>query len=294
MTAKTVLLSSAIAALITGSALAADLSSLKGPPYTPPPPPPMWTGFYFGVNAGGVWAEGDALTRGAVGIASDPLFGTNGAAFGVSANGIVPQTSSGGFMGGGQIGYNWQFADYVVIGVEVDLQGFASDLGRGKFAGVAFDPVSGASPTTVITSTRKFDYFATTRGRLGFLVMPSLLVYGTGGLAYGGVNLSVGYSSVDAAGLYASGSGPATFSDLRIGWTAGGGVEWMVWPDWSIKAEYLYYDLGTVATNVTVSDANSLWAYEASVSGAFKGQLARAGVNYHFNLSPPAPVLARY
>ena len=79
------------------------------------------------------------------------------------------------------------------------------------------------------------------RGRFGYLLMPTLLIYGDGGLAYGGVNVS---TSIFQANLPFT-PAFASFGNLsgtEVGWTAGGGVEWMFLPNWSVKAEYLYYD----------------------------------------------------
>ena len=79
--------------------------------------------------------------------------------------------------------------------------------------------------------------------------------------------------------------------------TAGGGVEWMFMPNWSGKLEYLYYDLGSVASPQTAlsgAGATGPWAYTASTSARFNGHIVRAGLNYHFNWASPSPVVAKY
>ena len=84
-----------------------------------------------------------------------------------------------------------------------------------------------------------------------------------------------------------NGFGFGSASDTRVGWTASGGVEWMFAPNWSVKAEYLYYDLGSVDANYvvlindTASGLNATFNGQASVD--FKGHIARVGVNWHFN-----------
>ena len=111
------------------------------------------------------------------------------------------------------------------------------------------------------------------RGRLGFLITPTLLVYGTGGFAYGGLN----------------GNGiTGNYSNTRTGWTAGGGVEWMFMPNWSAKAEYLYTDLSS--TNQTYWGTG----YQVGYHHHPQFNTVRAGVNYHFNFGGGAPVLAKY
>jgi outer membrane immunogenic protein len=127
------------------------------------------------------------------------------------------------------------------------------------------------------------------RGRLGILVTPSFLIYGTGGLAYGGVEANttitetLGFS--DTPGSFGTSGG---FSGTRVGWTAGGGVEWMFAPRWSVKAEYLYYDLGTETWslgNINQFGLNGALLETVSASQSktrFNGNIARLGINWHF------------
>ncbi len=242
----------ALALALTGSAFAADLPHYKAPPPPPPPPPPLWTGFYVGLNAGYTWSNSQNTTIATWPVANSVVdrnrnLSTAAAAF--SASGILP-TSTSGFIGGGQIGYNWQFYNSFVAGVEADIQGVAASNSRASASGRRragllpdFSCVSGSYQPLGrwITSER---FVAV----LGWLFTPTLLVYGTGGLAYGGVTANA--SSFRAVvgptpfGIDPS-FGAASFSDTRVGWTAGAGLEWMFWPNWSAKIEYLYYDLGT-------------------------------------------------
>jgi outer membrane immunogenic protein len=145
------------------------------------------------------------------------------------------------------------------------------------------------------------DYFGTVRGRIGVLATPTLLVYGTGGLAYGGIHSStlIGQAIAGAPAVPNIYSAFGSVSNTRVGWTAGGGVEWLFLPNWSIKLEYLYYDLGSVTYGLSplqnFNSAGTLFTSGASVSRArFTGNIARAGLNYHFNLWGPGPVVAKY
>jgi outer membrane immunogenic protein len=128
------------------------------------------------------------------------------------------------------------------------------------------------------------------------LITPSLLVYGTGGLAYGGVNFGASvFQVLTAFPAVGPGISSTAFSDTRVGWTAGGGVEWMFMPNWSAKVEYLYYDLGNVTPPGSVF-VYPVVANPIGVNGAttrFDGHIVRAGVNYHFNWGA-APVVAAY
>jgi len=102
-------------------------------------------------------------------------------------------------------------------------------------------------------SSRGVDWLGTVRGRVGFLATPALLMYGTGGFAYGEVKVStsITQSNTDCANFgagscVASNAATSGESQTRAGWTAGGGFEWLFAPQWSAKAEYLFYDLGSV------------------------------------------------
>ena len=95
-----------------------------------------------------------------------------------------PGLKPNGFIGGGQIGYNYQFANSFVIGLEADLQGIAGNTATNSFSGSGV-PVGSPAETinSTVISTKKFDYLGTVRGRAGYLITPTLLIYGTGGLA---------------------------------------------------------------------------------------------------------------
>jgi outer membrane immunogenic protein len=309
-------------ALTAGSAFAADLPSYKAPPVYIPPPP-MWTGFYIGLNAGGTFGGSNSVTSTAFPAIPNPaattVYTVNGATgplgtnllsssvAALSATGVSPGSSNGGFIGGGQIGYNWQFMNSFVAGVEADIQGVASGRSTVNGFGAATDPSVPFGPVfspfvTFQQVHKSLDYLGTVRGRLGYLVTPSLLAYATGGLAYGGVNLSASYFTANlcpgvpipapASTLLGPGFGTPSFSDTRVGWTFGGGGEWLFAPKWSAKVEYLYYNLGSVTTPTTIvagfTNGGTLsWAYAANARTRFNGHIVRAGLNYHFNWGQP-------
>jgi outer membrane immunogenic protein len=194
----------ALAAVLSAPALAADLPSMKGPPPVYAPPPPLWTGFYVGLNAGYTFGGSDsvyvATYPGALNplLVGNPVFLAAQAAAATSASGILSPTTDG-FIGGGQIGYNWQFNNSFVVGIEADIQGAGargSAYGVGAGANPLVPPFGTASTLSV---TKNLDYLGTVRGRLGWLFTPTLLAYATGGLAYGGVKTTVGITSGDGA-----------------------------------------------------------------------------------------------
>ncbi len=264
-------------ALGMGSALAADLPSRKAPPaYIPPPPPLTWNGFYAGLNIGGGWQanSGSNLTS----AYWDPTFAFGSTPVGSTTPNLffLPNNNqsgtAGGVIGGLQLGYNFQFNPSIVVGVETDFDG--SSLSGQSPSNYAFYPSPYAGGQSLIPvaaingGNLSLDYIGTVRGRAGWLFTPTLLVYGTAGFAYGGVSAW-------------------NQTNIRTGWTAGGGVEWMFAPRWSAKVEYLYADLQSGGITGT-------FGYNYGYHFHPELNIVRAGVNYHFNWSEPAPVLAKY
>ena len=218
------------------------------------PAPANWAGLYLGGNAGGASSRNRSSLVG---------FGAN-ESFNLSPD---------GFIGGGQIGYNWQAAN-LVAGIEADIQG---SLQRDKDACIA-----GCLVGQNASLDAKLPWLGTVRGRLGYS-LGSTLLYGTAGYAYGGVK-----TRVTTTGL-----GPAvnvTSSGSRSGWTVGGGIErpfnffGMFGPNWTSKSEYLYVDLGSASETLATG------AGTVAVTSSVKEHIFRTGVNYHFN----APVIAKY
>ncbi len=315
-------LAAAAVALCAGSALAADLPSRKDAPvYAPPPPPaPMWTGFYGGLNAGYGWGTSNNIGTDAAAV-TDPWAVSNNTATGATYTtraipGVTSLASSGlasvdqnGFIGGAQVGYNYQFGPSFLVGLEVDMQG-TSIRGSGGVSGASRDSFFYNDGTNDVSATRTvvgasqytagIDWLGTVRGRVGWLFTPTLLVYGTGGFAYGGAHASAVHALGAVAGnaALATFGGVGNFSSTQTGWTAGGGLEWMVMPNWSVKAEALYYDLGSAqfaSSPVGAFASNGALAFANTpvTRVRYDGVIARAGVNYHLNWGA-APVMAKF
>ena len=296
---KRILLASASAMALTGSAFAADLT----PPAPPPvfvPPPPTWTGFYVGINAGYEWAANKNIDTTAIPVFAAPTWETELALSSALATGSAG-VNQNGFIGGGQIGYNFQYGTRLVVGLEADIQGIAGNNAVGGFAGSGV-PVGfpGETIVSAVQSNKSLDYLGTVRGRIGYLLTPTLLIFGDGGLAYGSVNASTSIWQDNEPFLPTFGSF-GRFSNTQVGWTVGGGVEWQFMPNWSVKVEYLYYDLGRKTFGLTPLAFSSptfggslLYSSTPFSSTTFNGNVVRAGLNYHFNWGWPAPIVARY
>jgi outer membrane immunogenic protein len=173
---------------------------------------------------------------------------------------------------------------------EADIQGTSAKSTDGSTATFAVVGFGSATVTTNLSVTKELDYFGTVRGRLGWLATPSFLIYGTGGLAYGGVKASTNISQTlfNFGGVENPPNSVSGISQTRTGWTAGGGFEWMLAQQWSFKAEYLYYDLGSVTYNgqvaapLTSGVPPTFFINNVQTSTRFNGNIVRVGLNYHF------------
>lgn len=276
-------------------------------------PPMKWAGFYAGLNAGGVWSQDSniSILSSFVQGSQTPLT-PDGATYTAiqsarSASGVV-SSNDGGFIGGAQIGYNWQGKGPWLGGFGVDFQGIVSGHSNGQTWSVV--PLVGSfdqgatqySPgeffESSLKSNKRTDYLGTVRGRLGKLATPTLLLQGTGGFAYGGVSSSASINqtnndslmSLPAASLVPRTLSTGSYSNTLFGWTAGADAEWMFKSNWSAKVEYLYYDLGRVSYAVDATAlrvpviANPIAMVATQVSTRFNGNIIRVGINHHFNL----------
>jgi outer membrane immunogenic protein len=292
------LLATAAFGLLAVPAMAADLA----PVYKAPTPACIWCGFYVGLNAGGTWSDKDSVKVGSVAAQDfDPDVDSYAATSAGGASGKLPGEGGARFLGGGQIGYNWQLSSAWLGGIETDLQGVVGNGSGNGTLNTSVGPIdffgNPDTVTTTIRGSKQLDYFGTLRARFGYLVSPTFLAYGTGGLAYGGVktSTSIGQTNNDCSFtpgdcLQSTASAAGAISQTRIGWTAGAGVEWLFATRWSAKVEYLYYDLGSVtfANTSLVTGAGTFTgiggpAIVNSTSTAdFQGNIVRVGLNYHW------------
>jgi outer membrane immunogenic protein len=239
----------AAAGIALGFVQAASAADIARPVYKAPVIVPAynWTGFYIGGNVG--YGTGDI----------------NATAFGYGWS-----TGIDGWFAGGQLGYNWQGAGSPwVFGIELDSQWSNIEANAtavsGNIVGNAFSTL---------------DYFGTARLRLGY-AWDRVMVYGTGGLAWG--NNEIGFGATANNG-FAVGTNQ---SNTHVGWTVGGGVEWALVDNWTAKVEYLYVKL----------DNETYFANTVGSGLGFDADLdvhtIKVGLNYRFGYGK-APVVAKY
>ena len=240
MRSKTItLLAMAFGLGVAHAAFAADMPT-KAPivkaPVAAPAPVYNWTGFYIGVNGGYAWGTYTFDY-------APPDVGSN---------------NRGGMIGG-TLGFNYQFAGPWVLGAEADWDW--ADING-----------SASCPNPAFSCETKIRSLGTLRARAGY-AMNNVLLYATGGFAWANVNAQ----TVNLAGLAIPPSGtPTNGSSATVGgWTAGVGLEWAFWQNWSAKIEYLYADFGDHSYNID----NGL-----VISSRQKENIIRGGFNYRFNL----------
>ena len=257
---------------ISVSAFAADMP-MKAPAYVPAPMLSSWSGFYVGLNAGYSWGHSSIdYAQGAGLIFGVPPY-INGGAFSTSVD-------PGSFIGGGQLGLNYQSGIWV-FGAEADI----AWRDRTDTATFALNPVVvgvGGGDTLLLSDEQK--WVGTVRGRLGVSPggMSNWLFYVTGGLAYGGFEHSVTQNCNVGCGQVRV----ITDSTTKAGWTVGGGVEVALNHNWSVGAEYLYMDFGT-DTLTAPAAGNLLGAttFPATTTSFHdKSQVARLKLNYKIDM----------
>lgn len=196
-----------------------------------PPALPVWdwTGFYIGANLGGHWGTDGLSTT------TDPLGWTPADATKIDAASPITLHPQGA-IGGLQAGYNWRVNNFL-LGLEADADWAGGSASR-------LLPGGGFGSANFMTDSVKETFLSTIRGRAGVIVDRALF-YATGGLAIGRVNTNDLYASFAGTQIAS-----VTASTTRTGWTAGGGIEYAVTTNWSLKAEYLHADLGTVNTMI--------------------------------------------
>jgi outer membrane immunogenic protein len=260
---RKLLLASAGAIALTGSAAMAA----EPPVYPPPPPLFTWTGIYLGGQVGYGW-----------GTENERLFASNGTLFFEGRFDSFLQ----GVIGGAHVGYNLQI-DQWVLGLEGSVDG--TSMTR-TVTPTFFGNIANVTSISEETST---DVQGSVRGRLG-VAFDRLLFYATGGVAFG--DFKANFANTTRLGFLPVG-GPFSFSTTRTGWTVGGGIEYAVTNNWSVRGEYRYTDFGTFrdapfATSFTggfVATANHRFTQQNQV---------QVGFSYKFDTWVPAPVVAKY
>jgi outer membrane immunogenic protein len=279
-----VLISAFLLAAPLRMAGAADLA-VKGPPPVVP-----WVctfcGWYAGVNVGYGITSGN-------GIANTGTDGPAGAGLLAALNDFaIPLEADAniqGVLGGGQIGYNWEYARGFLMGIEADFDGISAKktLVVGPIPGAVTGFPGGATgfpPGAAVTSEfdREWDWFSTLRARFGVQVMNgSFMPYVTGGGAAAQVKISNQFICTACTPSTATEPGTAgSNSIVRFGGAVGAGFEWMIVPKFTVKAEYLYVEVGQSTSTITYTYPGNVSTMTSTARNGLN--IMRAGINWYF------------
>lgn len=240
-------------------------------------------GLSAGVHAGAAWGRSkygtDANCPPAIvdavfcNAAPEPS-AVNGSAVAASGSGRM---SLHGPAGGAQVAYNWQ-EDRLVYGGEADFS--LLDIDETATASGAFPFVFAGTQYSVTNSTA-VKWMSALRARLGMTIAPEILLYATGGVALAQIKVSGTYSDDANNGIVPGGSGSASSDKVKAGWVLGGGAQWAFDRQWSLKAEYLYTDFGSVSVDVPLTNSPA-FTQTITANSEVSLHLLRVGLDYRF------------
>ncbi|MBJ7532871.1 porin family protein [Rhodomicrobium vannielii ATCC 17100] len=272
---------------IAAQANAADIyapTSMKDAPIIVVPP--TWTGFYFGGHLGAAWSQIDTRKNtyydGYEYYDDDDNF----LYYGASPFGGKNLNDQNAF-GGGQFGYNWQTGGNFVLGIEVDVGGLGGENEK-TFFGNTFDG-DFIQDVFAVRVKSEGGFYGDVTGRLGY-AWGNTLLYAKGGFAWIQPELKIQVAAYDNYSGESFEGSRKTYDDTLTGWTVGGGLEFMLNPNWTVKVEYLHY-------NFELDNNNLNWAWEKTYAPEtannwklFKDDLTvdtvKLGVNYKLSQAP--------
>ena len=250
----------AAAATLAGTAFAAE-------PLPAPPPVPIftWTGIYLGGQIGYAWRNDNIFYN-----AFDPVSGL--------AFCPIVSSSPSGVIGGAHVGFDYQI-DKPGGGFVLGIEGSVDGTSLRNTVATGFGAFGGSS----VSASTNADIQGSIRGRFGIagIAGERLLAYATGGVAFGGFNTSY---AISGPAFFGSNS----FSNTRVGWTAGGGIDYAVTNNWSVFAEYRYTSFGTVG-NTQLAAAALPADGSLNVTRTLNQSQVQVGFSYKFDSSLPAP-----
>jgi outer membrane immunogenic protein len=245
-----------------------------------------WTGFYVGINGGFAWSNSSVAFAANDAASLAGTCGGGGAPKGQCINSVDFRRD--GAVAGGQFGYDWQVNSHWLVGAEADYQW--SNLDGSVSSSFRLGNVGASN----MVASQTVDSFGTVRARAGVLLAPPLLLYGTGGFAFGQVHETLSVPAVATKGLTAGGFsyactiGTACFagsaSQTLFGWSAGAGAEYAITTNLIFRTELLYVHLSAPTVTVTATAAAAGTA-PASFAAGFSSvyfAVMRAGLNYRF------------
>lgn len=259
-----------------------------------PQPTPNWTGFYLGANAGYWWAQTDkASTSSSVSFINQTFdLGASNV-----ANALVQLATNSfslnpnGFIGGGQMGYNYQYHNYFLFGLDTNFSGSTNSNNTFHLQKTVNLIDFNESYLGSLSVNQNVNYLGSLRARIGYLVKPNLLIFTTGGFAYANVSLDLDWNAQESLGAaqFPTIDTHKNQNKTLAVWTVGAGVEWLFKSQWSTSLEYTYYSLSDLNSTMTLAQINNyvspaaLWG-SASANTALSLAIGtiEVGIKYHF------------
>lgn len=217
-----------------------------------------WSGVYVGAFAGWYHEHADVSVK-------DVIFGTTSSG---SKTPTETTLTNDAFSGGVFLGYQAQI-DRLVLGVEGDL-----NFRAGEFSSTYDYPGNDRYAPASTDTNFKSDFLVTLRARAGFLLTESLLVYGTGGVAFKSIDVKIDTTNDCCGGDY---SWKGSNSEMNTGYVVGGGAEYKIHEDWNVRLEYIYVGMPDVDVNAS-DDASNKQKFTVKSSE----QQVRAAISYTF------------
>ena len=223
--------------------------------------PGPWTTFYTGLNGGYGWGEPSGSGVGLIAGVPSSLFAT-------TPGTLYPPFGGGTF--GGQLGFDLQLDQWMVVGLKYDMD-WSNMMGSTLVSPFSIQRIT---YTGYLYASEKLTWFGDLLPRLGVLPIQNLLIYATGGLAFGRLE---GSSNEKIASNIEY---PGSFSNVVPGWAVGAGAEWLITPHWSLSGEYLYNELDNITYIGNPVRAGS--PYAAQVTAVTNYQTTELAINYRF------------
>lgn len=269
-----------VAALFTVaiSTIGASAADLPVRTYTKAPaavaPVYNWTGFYIGGTAGGAWTKADV---GLDTVNGAPALYRPGHIPALNAFGS-PSLSGSKAIFGGKIGFNKQWNSYVA-GLEGDFSSFRFNKSASATGNPFTSPPAFAFGSAEFNTNVSTNWLATVRARAGYAV-DRVFFYATAGAAFAKVDFSNTYHAFSPGGRGFDDEATSA-SKTKVGWVAGGGIDYALTTNWIVSAEYLHVDLGSIETSglaTTGGAANATFNFSTKL----KSDIVRGGIAYKF------------
>jgi len=253
-----------------------------------------WTGFYLGGNVGYWGSQTNNITNTGSVSYINPTYapGASNIANALAQLATISSSlNSYGFIAGAQAGYNYEFSRWFLLGLNIDFDGSTNSNNNIVLQKTVNLVDYDENYVGSLAIKEKINYLSALRVRLGYLLSPTFLIYGTGGVAVGNVTLNTAWTAQESLGsaVFPTITTQNNSNRTLSGWATGAGIEWLFKPNWSSTLDYTYYSLNSMKVPATLAQINAavspsvLWGSATSNTAlSLSVWTIRIGVNYYF------------